>query len=251
MVGIDKKILSARYPISLQTRRGRYCQCYIQRVESSLYYDLSFDKYHYLDGALSRGSLGLLIYSRRLKPLAFVVMRNQTFKGCSNAMMVSRFVILPAFQHRGLSTSIIATIGGMLKSRNMRLFINTHIDSFGNALGNCGKFKSTSTDRVKRSNTKDGKCKNRQGGIAYRKEYCGEAILCHNVLFSPVSALRERRSKSTVINEGSILIVDSIFTMLSSFADVVITICDGVFSYDLFHRAKIPDRNEMLRLQYG
>lgn len=76
MIGIDKKILSARYPISLQTRRGRDCQCYIQRVESSLYYDLGFDKYHYLDGALSRGSLGLLIYSRRLKPLAFVVLRN-------------------------------------------------------------------------------------------------------------------------------------------------------------------------------
>ena len=251
MIGIDKKILSARYPISLQTRRGRDCQCYIQRVESSLYYDLGFDKYHYLDGALSRGSLGLLIYSRRLKPLAFVVLRNQTFKGCSNAMMVSRFVIFPAFQHRGLSTSIIATIGGMLKSRNMRLFINTHIDSFGNALGNCGKFKSTSTDRVKRSNTKDAKCKNRQGGIAYRKEYCGEAILCHNVLFTAVNILRERRSKAATTNEDSRLVIDNIFAMLSSFADIVIAICNGIFSYDLFHRAKILDKNEAQWLQYG
>lgn len=250
MISIDRKILSNLYPISLQTRRGRDCQCYIQRVESSLYYDLGFNKYHYLDGALSRGSLGLLIYSSRRKPLAFVVLRNQTFKGCSNAMMVSRFVIFPAFQHRGLSTSIIATIGGMLKSRNMRLFINTHIDSFGIALGNCGKFKSTSTDCMKRSNTKDGKCRNRQGGVAYRKEYCGEAIKCHNILFSPVSTLRERRSKANAINEGCRVIIDNIFTMLSSFADIAITIGASIFSYD-FHRAKILDKKDMLRLQYG
>ena len=53
MLGIDKKILSARYPISLQTRRGRDCQCYIQRVESSLYYDLGFDTENLLSFKIS------------------------------------------------------------------------------------------------------------------------------------------------------------------------------------------------------
>lgn len=248
---INKYILSKAYPLTLKTRRGKPFSCYIQRVESLLYYDLGLDKLHYQHGEISRGSMGLLITSRRRKPLAFIVLRNQTFKGCSNAMMVSRYVILPAFQRRGLSVEILNEVGAMLKARGMRMYINTHLETFGEALGRSGTFKSTTTDRVNRCNTKDGKFRKRQGGVAYRKMYdAAEAEVCYNELFMPVNVLREKHNKPIEAEEKTHTKrydiaerLDCIFTAATQL--LIASHLHQQYSmlvYDVIQRVKIPDR---------
>lgn len=248
---INKYILSGAYPLTLKTRRGKPFSCYIQRVESLLYYGLGLDKLHYQQGQISRGSMGLLITSRRHKPLAFIVLRNQTFKGCSNAMMVSRYVILPAFQRRGLSIEILNEVGAMLKARGMRMYINTHLEAFGEALGRSGTFKPTTTDGVNRCNTKDGKYRKRQGGTAYRKMYdATEAEICYNELFMPVNVLRKKHNKP-IEAEGKTHTkrydiaerLDCIFTTTTQ--SLIASHLHQQYSilvYDVLQRVKIPDK---------
>lgn len=252
MTYIDKNILSNAYPLMIRTQRGKRHTCYIQRVECSLYYKLGFDKYHYQNGELSKGSMGLLLSSRRNKPLGFIVLRNQTFRGCSNAMMVSRYVILPTFQRRGLSIKILEAVGAMLKKRGMRLYINTHLEAFGEALGRCGTFKSTTTDRIIRRNTSDGKYRKRQDGVAYRKMYnADEAEICYNQLFMPVKKLRAKQNKP--IKQNNIVEWQSDTFTITIPSPIISGICQlcALFAYHLLQRDKIPDRNGGFILQYG
>lgn len=183
--------LYVRRPIKIKQNKQKPFTAYIERVESSEYKRLGFQDLHYMKENLNKSFICLLITNKRGSPLAFIALRNHTFKGCSNGIMVSRFVIKPSYQRRGLSVPLLSLIGGMLKADGKRLFINTHLEGFGKALGKSESFKGTTTDLRERKNTNDGKYKNRQSGIAYRKEYIGKEIKGHKMLFKKIKVLRE------------------------------------------------------------
>lgn len=188
--------LYKRRAISIKQNKTKPLSAYIERVESCEYKRLGFQDYHYMQEDLNKSFNCLLITNKRGSPLAFIALRNHTFKGCSNGIMVSRFVIKPTYQRRGLSVPLLSLIGGMLKADGKRLFINTHLEGFGKALSKSKSFKGTTTDLRERKNTNDGKCKNRQSGIAYRKEFIGDIVKGYGKLFSKIASLRELAPKS-------------------------------------------------------
>lgn len=187
--------------IKIEQNKQKPLTAYIERVESSEYKRLGFQELHYMKEDLNKSFTCLLITNKRGSPIAFIALRNHTFKGCSNGIMVSRFVIKPTYQRRGLSVPLLSLIGGMLKADGKRLFINTHLEGFGKALGKSESFKGTTTDLQERKNTNDGKCKNRQSGIAYRKEFIGDIVKGYGKLFSKIASLRELTQKS---NKGRV-----------------------------------------------
>jgi hypothetical protein len=106
--------------------------------------------------------------------------------------MVSRLVIMPSFQGKGYSVALTALIGGLLAAKGQLMYINTHKERYGTALGQSRNFESTTFDDKDRGNTDDGKFKNRQGGIAYRKKYVGKAIYGYKDLFCDIKTMRTR-----------------------------------------------------------
>ena len=190
--------LCKRRPIKIKQNKQKPFTAYIERVESCEYKRLGFQDFHYMKENLNKSFTCLLITNKRGSPFAFIALRNHTFKGCSNGIMVSRYVIKPTYQRRGLSVPLLSLIGGMLKADGKRLFINTHLEGFGKALGKSESFKGTTTDLRERKNTNDKKCKNRQSGSAFRKEYIGKDIKGYKILFKKIKVLRES-FQSTIV----------------------------------------------------
>jgi hypothetical protein len=99
---------------------------------------------------------------------------------------------MPRFQGKGYSVALTSLMGGLLASKEQLMYINTHKERYVTALGQSRNFKSTTFDVKERGNTDDGKYKNRQGGIAYRKKYVGRAIYGYKDLFSDINTMRTR-----------------------------------------------------------
>lgn len=191
-------ILSNRRKIKLRSSKGKRISLYIQRVECSVYDSYGFKQHHYMSENI-KGFMSFLFTTPKGKPFAFVAVRNQPHRGCRNGMMVSRIVILPKYQGKGYSVALTSLMGGLLAAKGLLMYINTHKERYGMALGESRNFESTTFDDKDRGNTDDGKYKNRQGGIAYRKKYVGRAIYGYKDLFCDINTMR---TKAKDIEEG-------------------------------------------------
>jgi hypothetical protein len=184
-------ILSSRRKIKLCSSKGKRICLFIQRVECSVYSSYGFKQHHYMIEDI-KGFMSFLFTTPKGKPFAFVAVRNQPHRGYRNGVMVSRLVIMPSFQGKGYSVALTALIGGLLAAKGQLMYINTHKERYGTALGQSRNFESTTFDDKDRGNTDDGKFKNRQGGIAYRKKYVGKAIYGYKDLFCDIKTMRTR-----------------------------------------------------------
>lgn len=191
-----KNVLTKFYFLIIKTSKGKRLRLGVCRVESSAYYELGFNKYHYIEKDINKSSLSLLFSDKKGNPLAFVALLNQPFRDCPNAYAVSRFVILPKYQSKGLSVAIISAVGGMLKAKGKRLYITTHHERFGNALSKSKNFVGSANDgkNVKSSNG-DPRYKSKMSGVAYRKRYIGKELKGYKVLFATIKFLRDRTIK--------------------------------------------------------
>lgn len=197
----DKDILTKRHKVGVWVK-GRKQTLYVQRVSSCIYERFGFSKYHYIEKPINKGAMCFLFSDERNRPIAFVGLLNHTFKGCSNGIMVSRFVILPKFQKRGLSLPILKAIGGMLSANGYQMYINTQDKQLGEALGRRKCFVGTTFDQVDRSGEYDKTQRNRIWGKAWRKKYCGGRLYGYSELFKKVGILRKKVSNNSISNDN-------------------------------------------------
>ena len=159
-----------------------------------------------------KGFMSFLFTTPKGKPFAFVAVRNQPYRGCRNGIMVSRLVIMPRFQGKGYSVALTSLMGGLLAAKGQLMYINTHKERYGRALGASKDFNSTTFDRKDRENTADGKFKNRHGGIAYRKKYVGSAIYGYKDLFCDIETMRTRAKDIEEEKPDSMKVVSQFYT---------------------------------------
>jgi len=197
----DKDVLTKRHKVNIWAK-GKCITLYVQRVSNSIYDRFGFSQYHYIDKPINKGATCLLFTDKKNRPIAFVGLLNHTFKGCRNGIMVSRFVILPKFQKRGLSLPILKAIGGMLSASGYQMYINTQNKQLGEAFGRRKCFVGTTFDQVDRSGDYDKTHRNRIWGKAWRKKYCGGRLYGYSELFKKVGILRKKVSNNSISNDN-------------------------------------------------
>ena len=187
-------LLSPKHRIRLWIGHKR-TDLYVQRVESALYKRMGWDGMHYLDheGASFNKSHHSLIFSdSKDRCIAYVAFANHTFRGCSNGIMISRFVVAPRYQHKGLSVIILNLVGAMLSASGYVLYFNTELPWFGDKVGKSGCWDGTANDVGFRNAPCDARNKHRRSGVAWRKKYVGKALRGYSDLFLKVGVLRSR-----------------------------------------------------------
>lgn len=197
----DKDVLTQRHKVKMWVK-GKKQTLYVQRVYSSIYERFGFAQYHYIVKPINKGTTCLLFTDNKNRPIAFVGLLNHPFKGCRNGIMVSRFVILPKFQKRGLSLPILKAVGGMLSANGYKMYINTQNKQLGVALGRRKCFVGTTFDKVYRRGQYDKTHRNRIWGMAWRKKYCGHKLYGYSELFKKVDILRKKSSKNSISNDN-------------------------------------------------
>ena len=168
---------------------------YVQRVESSLYKRMGWDNMHYLDyeGAnFNKSHHSLIFTDSKGRCIAYVAFANHTFRRCKNGIMISRYIISPFFQHRGLSIKILNLVGAMLTASGYVLYFNTELEWFGKKVGESDCWDGTVNDARFREAPCDNRNKNRRSGVAYRKKYVGKPLRGYSNLFLKVGVLRSR-----------------------------------------------------------
>ena len=195
-------LLSERLKMKVRNRKGKKFNLFIQRVECSVYDKLGFSRYHYINKPINKAAASYLTTDAKGNPIAFIAFLNCTFKGCSNGLMVSRFVILPKYRGKGLSMPIMSKVCGMLKAKKMRVFINTENPILGKALDHSMSFKGTTFDRKHRESEYDVKYAHRRGGYAWRKEYCGCAVYGYGSIMKKLAVMREKRKNLNLGNHA-------------------------------------------------
>ena len=195
-------LLSERRRMKVRNRKGKKFNLFIQRVECSVYEKCGFSRYHYIDNPINKAAASYLITGAKGNPIAFIAFLNCTFKGCSNGLMVSRFVILPKYRGRGLSMPILGKVCGMLKAKKKRVFINTENPILGKALNRSKNFKGTTFDQKHRESEYDVKYAHRRGGYAWRKEYCGCAVYGYGSIMKKLAVMREKRKNLNLGNHA-------------------------------------------------
>ena len=143
----------------------------VQRVESNVWYDLGFYKYHYMTTDLNK-SCKCLLFSWNNVPVAFMAIINQPSKGQPWGHRVSRMVILPNFQGLGLARKILDFCGGIVKTihPNAEFYMKTIHDNMGRMLERNPKWNPTAYNGKIRKKRDDegGKYHNR----LLRESYC-------------------------------------------------------------------------------
>lgn len=168
---------------------------YVQRVETALYKRMGWAELHYIDqakGTFNKGCLSLMFTDSKDRCIAYVALLNKTHRGCSNGMIVSRFVIAPQFQGRGYSKVILDLVGAMVAASGYVLYFNTRLKWLGESMNSNVNWVGSIFDGRVRKIAKDPKYKNRTQGYACRKRYVGKCLKGFSHLFFKVDVLRER-----------------------------------------------------------
>lgn len=205
-------VLSHRQLMKVKSLKGRKHNLYIQRVECSVYDTLGFSQYHCIDKPINKAAMCFLVTTAKGQPLGFLGFLNHTFKGCPNGMMVSRFVILPQFQHRGLTAPILGKVCGMLRTKGYRVYLNTENPKLGEMLLNCGSFKPTTFNGLYRDIKEDRRYRHRRSGTAYRLQYCGERVYGYGHLLGRVADMRAKKVAMTTETKGKIYVIPTPYT---------------------------------------
>jgi GNAT superfamily N-acetyltransferase len=208
--------LSVRMPLKVVGKKGKKQKLFIQRVECDAYDSLGFSQYHYIDKPINKAAMCFLVTTAKGQPLAFLGFLNHTFKGCSNGIKVSRFVILPHHQGKGLALPILSAVCGMLKSRGYRVFINTENPRLGESLVNSTDYRCTTFNCVNRTIKKDVRYKHRRSGTAYRVEYIGDSVHGYSQLLGRVADMRAQRESTQPKMEGKVYVIHTYYGYVTS-----------------------------------
>ena len=171
-------------------------QLTVQRVESNVWYDLNFNKHHYLTSEMNKVCKCLLFYWDNV-PVAFVGLLNSPRKGYPHDISISRLVILPDYQGLGLSSIILNFCGGIVKSLgdDYRLLIKTIHTKMGKHLEKCKEWQPTTFNGKQRSNLihEGKKYKKRLERISYCFKYVGNKLKGYEELLLPINDLRNKK----------------------------------------------------------
>lgn len=191
-------LLSPKKRIRLWIEHKR-TDMYVQRVESVLYKRMGWDGMHYLDqggATFNESHFSLIFTDSKDRCIAFVGYANHTFRRCTNGIMISRIVVAPRFQHKGLSVIILNLVGAMLSASGYKLYFNTELPWFGKKVGKSNCWIGTAMDRKYRKAPCDARNKHRRSGVAWRKKYVGKALRGYSDLFLKDDVLRSRMAKT-------------------------------------------------------
>lgn len=189
----DEDILTTKQLVKVAVGR-KHVNLYVQRVEQRVYEKLGLSHLHYMKDPINKGASCLLFTDIKGRNVAFVGLLNNPSKSYPNAVIVSRIIVFPQFQGRGLSVPILDVVGAMLVSKGLRLFINTEDKQFGDRLDGSLYWKGTSYDKkVRKYYGDDLTHRNRKSGVMTRKKYVGKPLYGYSNLFEKVAVLRQRK----------------------------------------------------------
>lgn len=165
----------------------------IMRVESNIWYDMGFYKYHYLTASLNKACKCFLIKWDDT-PVAFVAIINTPRKNRPHDMAFSRIVVLPDFHGLGIGKLILDFFGGIVQSLgdDYRLCIKTIHEKIGYLLEKSPNWQPTMYNRKKRveEHYEQGKYNNRLTRSSFCYVYCGNTIKGFEDLLLPISEMR-------------------------------------------------------------
>ena len=174
-------------------RRGRpQIKLQVSRVEAETW-DF-FKKHHYLTEDLNK-SAQCLLFEWNNKPIGICCVLNTPRKGMSEAMAISRIVILPDYQGLGLGSKLSSFIGGIYKQKGNRIFIKTANPALGEYFNkNIKEWRGTSNNgKGKPESSFDTlKYKNRLTRVSYSHEYIGESVIGYEELLLPINEMRKK-----------------------------------------------------------
>lgn len=246
-------LLSPKKRVRLWVKHKRM-DLYVQRVESSLYKRMGWDNMHYLDyeGAKFNKSHHSLIFTdSKGRCIAYVAYANHTFRRCKNGIMISRYIISPKFQHKGLSIKILNLVGAMLTASGYVLYFNTELKWFGKKVGESDCWDGTINDARFREAPSDTRNKNRRSGVAYRKKYVGKPLMGYSNLFLKVGVLRSRMARvnasmkcveKTFMSDSNPFLENGLFHSRTANATVSSGVVNTGFdgSYNTLEKSMIP-----------
>ena len=194
----QEDILTPKQLIKVAVRQ-KHMKLFVQRVERSVYEKLGLAKLHYMKEPINKGVKCLLFTDLKGRNVAFVGLLNNPSRTYPNGVIVSRIIVFPQFQGRGLSIPILDKVGAMLAAKGLQLFINTEHKSFGERLDDSSCWVGTTFDKKERKYYEsDTTHRNRKGGVMWRKRFVGKALHGYNELFEKVAVLRERKPEMAV-----------------------------------------------------
>jgi len=194
----DEDILTPRQQVKVAVGQ-QHMNLFVQRVERDVYQKYGLDKLHYMKEPINKAATCLLFTDSKGRNVAFVGLLNNPSRTYPNGVLVSRIVVFPKFQGRGLAVPILDKVGGMLAAKGLQLFINTEDKKFGKRLDGAACWVGTTFDKkVRKYYNSDGTHKNRKSGVMRRKKYVGSALHGYNVHLERVAVLRSWKHE----NEG-------------------------------------------------
>lgn len=181
----------------------QHMKLFVQRVERSVYMKLGLSNLHYMREPINKGAMCLLFTDLKGRNVAFVGLLNNPSRSYPNAVIVSRIIVFPQFQGKGLSVPILDKVGAMLAAKGLLLFINTEHKSFGERLDSSACWIGTTFDKKERKYyVHDATHRNRKSGYMWRKRFVGKALHGFSELFEKVAILRERKAESVVVEDS-------------------------------------------------
>ena len=191
----DENILTSKQLVKVNVGQ-QHMKLYVQRVERIVYDKLHLSELHYIKDPINKGAMCLLFTDLKGRNVAFVGLLNNPSRTYPNAVIVSRIIVMPQFQGKGLSIPILDVVGAMLAAKGLQLFINTEKKSFGKRLDSSVCWEGTTFDKkVRKYYSDDATHRNRKGGIMWRKRFVGKALHGYSEHFEKVAVLRDRRGE--------------------------------------------------------
>lgn len=200
----------------------KHINLFVQRVERNVYEKLALSHLHYMKDPINKGTMCLLFTDSKGRNVAFVGLLNNPSKAYPNAVMVSRIVVFPQFQGKGLSIPILNKVGAMLAAKGLQLFINTEHESFGKRLDSSVCWIGTTFDKKVRKyyGKDDATHRYRKEGLMWRKRLVGMALHGYSHHFEKVAVLRLRKAEAPIMDNSRCAEIRHI-TPFVDFADTI------------------------------
>lgn len=194
-----------------------HMKLHMQRVKRSVYLKLGLSNLHYMKEPINKGAMCLLFTDLKGRNVAFVGLLNNPSRSYPNGIIVSRIIVFPQFQHRGLAVSILDKVGAMLAAKGLQLFIDTEHKSFGKRLDASVCWIGTTFDKkVRKYYVCDPTHRNRKSGFMWRKRFVGKALHGYSQHFEKIDVLLKRKAESPIIDNCKRAVIRHITTSVGS-----------------------------------
>lgn len=194
----EEDILTPRQQVKVAVGQ-QHINLYVQRVERRLYQKLRLSDLHYMKEPINKAAACLLFTDLKGRNVAFVGLLNNPSRTYPNAVIVSRIIVFPQFQSRGLSVPILDKVGAMLAARGQQLIINTEDKRFGKRLDGAACWTATTFDKkIRKYYKEDSTHRNRKGCYMWRKRFVGKPLYGYGGHFEKVAVLRSWKRENGV-----------------------------------------------------